>query len=140
MNPALAGFLDTNVLVYAFTDDRRAPIAQALLERGCVISVQGLNEFANVARRKLAMSWTEVGEALSAIRALCRAVRPLDLDTHCDALRIAERHGYAIFDALIIAAALRAGCDVLFSEDLQDGMLIDRRLRIVDPFRAASGS
>lgn len=137
MSPARAGFLDTNVLVYAFTSDRRAPIAHALLERGCVISVQGLNEFANVARRKLAMSWAEVGDALSAIRTLCRAVRPLDLETHRDALRLAERYGYAIFDALIIAAALRAGCDVLFSEDLQDGMLIDRRLRIVDPFREA---
>lgn len=135
MSPAARGFLDTNVLVYAFTSDRRAPTAQALLAQDCVISVQGLNEFTNVARRKLAMSWTEVQDALAAIRTLCRTVRPLDLETHDQAVRLAERHGYTIFDALIVAAALGAGCNVLFSEDLQNGMLIDRRLRIVDPFR-----
>ena len=65
-----------------------------------------------------------------------RAVVPLDLGTHEEALRIAERHGYSIFDALMIAAALRAGCGTLWSEDMQHGMAIDGRLRIVDPFRA----
>ena len=61
---ALPGeLLDTNVLVYAFTSDRRAGAAQALLERGCLVSVQGLNEFANVARRRLGMSWRELRDA-----------------------------------------------------------------------------
>jgi predicted nucleic acid-binding protein len=134
---ALPGeLLDTSVLVYAFTTDRRAALAQALLERGCLVSVQGLNEFANVARRRLGMSWRELRAALAAIRSLCRAVLPLDLGTHDEALRIAERHGHSIFDALMIAAALRAGCGTLWSEDMQDGMVIDGRLRIVDPFRA----
>ncbi|MDX1575992.1 MAG: PIN domain-containing protein, partial [Kiloniellales bacterium] len=137
-SPPAGGFLDTNILVYAFTADRRAPIAQALLEQGGVISVQGLNEFTNVARRKLGMSWAEVKDALAAIRTLCRTIRPLDLETHLEALKIAERYGSSIFDALIIAAALRAQCRVLFSEDLQDGLVIDRRLRIVDPFRERS--
>jgi predicted nucleic acid-binding protein len=128
-------FLDTNVLVYAVTTDPRAAAARTLLARGCVTSVQALNEFANVARRKLGMSWREVREALAAVRTLCRAILPVDIETHMDALRIAERHGYAVFDALMIAAALRAGCTVLYSEDMQDGMAIDVRLRIVDPFR-----
>jgi predicted nucleic acid-binding protein len=127
-------FLDTNVLVYAFTTDPRAGPAQALLGRGCVTSVQALNEFANVGRRKLEMTWREVHDAVAAIRTLCRAILPVDLETHADGLRIAERHGYAIFDALIIAAALRARCRVLYSEDMRDGIAIDRRLRIVDPF------
>ncbi|MGH6905772.1 MAG: PIN domain-containing protein [Geminicoccaceae bacterium] len=128
-------FLDTNVLVYAFTTDQRAGAAQALLGRGCVTGVQALNEFTNVARRKLGMSWREVREALTAIRTLCRAILPMDIETHADALRIAERHGYMIFDALMIAAALRADCTVLYSENMQDGMAIGARLRIVDPFR-----
>ena len=63
--------LDTGVLVYAFTTDRRAGAAQALLERSCLVSVQGLNEFANVARRQLGMSWRELRDALAAIRSLC---------------------------------------------------------------------
>ncbi len=130
-------FLDSNVLVYAFSDDPRAAPAQALLECGCTISVQGLNEFANVARRKLGKSWQEVRDALAAIRVLCPTILPIDLDTHAAALHLAERHGFAMFDALMIAAALRAGSDTLWSEDMQHGMTIDGGLRIANPFRAA---
>jgi predicted nucleic acid-binding protein len=130
-------FLDTNILIYAFTTDRRAAVAQALLGRGCLTSVQALNEFTNVARRKLGMTWTEVRDALAAIRTVCRSVLPVDVETHADALGIAERHGCTIFDALMIAAALRADCAVLYSEDMQDGMAIGARLRIVNPFRSS---
>lgn len=127
-------FLDSNVLVYAFTADPRATAAQALLERGCAISVQGLNEFANVARRKLGMSWRELLDALAAIRTLCPTVLHVGIETHADGLRIAERYGYAIFDSLVIASALEAGSERLRSEDMQHGMVIDGRLRITDPF------
>jgi predicted nucleic acid-binding protein len=131
-------FLDSNVLVCAFTSDPRAEAAQALLERGCTISVQGLNEFVNVARRKLGHSWDEVRAALAVIRDLCPIVLPIDVDTHEAALRLAERHGFATFDALMVATALRAGSTTLWSEDMQDGMLIDGTLRIANPFNAAS--
>jgi predicted nucleic acid-binding protein len=131
-------FLDSNVLVYAFTDDPRTAAARALLERGCTISVQGLNEFTNVARRKLGHSWDEIRAALAVIRDLCPTILPIDLDTHEAALRIAERYGFAMFDALKVAAALRAGSTTLWSGDMQDGMLIDGKLRIANPFRAAT--
>jgi predicted nucleic acid-binding protein len=131
-------FLDSNILVYAFTTDPRAAKSQALLERGCIIGVQGLNEFTNVAKRKLGMTWAEVRDALSAIRTICRTIVPIDVETHDDALRIAERYGYAFFDALMIASALRADCRILWSEDMQDGLVVDQRLRIVNPFRATS--
>ena len=133
-------FLDSNVLVYAFTTDQRALRAQELLDRGCAVGVQGLNEFTNVARRKLDMTWDEVGAALTAIRALCRMVLPIDINTHTDALRIAERYGYGIFDALMVASALRANCGVLWSEDMQDGIVIDGRLTIANPFHAINSS
>lgn len=129
------GFLDSNVLVYAFTTDPGSAPARDLLARGCITGVQSLNEFANVARRELVMSRQETRDALDAIRSLCRAIVPLDIATHDDALVIAEQRGYGIFDALIVAAALRAGCDTLWSEDIQDGAVIDGRLRIVNPFR-----
>lgn len=131
-------FLDSNILVYAFTADPRAAAAQKLLERGCAISVQGLNEFANVARRKLGKPWEEIRDALAAIRTVCTNILPIDLETHAAALHLAERHGFALFDALMIAAALQAGSDTLWSEDMQDGMTIDGRLRIANPFRAGS--
>jgi len=130
-------FLDSDVLVYAFTTDPRAAKAQELIERGCIVGVRGLNEFTNVARRRLGMTWGEVREALAAIRIVCRTILPINIDTHTDALRIAERYGYGIFDALMIASALSGNCGVLWSEDMQDGIIVDRRLRIANPFRAA---
>lgn len=135
MSTASADFLDSNVLVYAFTADNRAGAAQALLQRQPVISVQGLNEFANVARRKLRMDWKEVREAVSAIRTLCPTILALDVQTHTEGLRLAERYGYSIYDSLIIASALQANSATLWSEDMQHGIVIDGRLRIASPFR-----
>lgn len=130
-------FLDSNVLIYAFTADRRAARAQALLQRHCAISVQGLNEFANFARRKLGRTWTEIRTDLAAIRILCPTVIAIDAGMHETALRLSERHNFAFFDGLMVAAALRAGSDTLWSEDMHDGMIVDERLRIANPFRAA---
>jgi predicted nucleic acid-binding protein len=132
-------FLDTNVVVYAFTSDPRAARAQQLLAQAPVIGVQVLNEFANVARRKLGMSWPELREALAAIRAVAGTISMPDIDTHSAALDLAERHRCAFFDALIIAAALRAGCQTLWSEDMRHGAVIDGRLRIANPFLAEAG-
>ncbi len=129
-------FLDTNVLIYAIAkDDPRAPRAEELLARGGVISVQVLSEFAAVARRKTKMPWAEIRRALDGIKALCPDPLPLTLDTHQEALAIAERYGYKIYDALIVAAALEARCTTLYSEDMQDGQVIDGRLTIRNPFR-----
>ena len=128
-------FLDTNVLVYAIGEDsKRTPRAEALLADGGVISVQVLNELAVVARRKLKMAWPQVVAALAAIRQLCPEPLPLTVDTHAAALRLASDHGFHFYDALIVAAALEAECDVVYSEDLQNGKVVDKRLRIENPF------
>ena len=129
-------FFDTNVLVYAIGEHAvRTPIAEALLARGGVISVQVLNELAAVARRKLHMSWPEVTDALDAVRALCQPPLPVTAETHDLALRLATQHGFQIDDALIVSAALEAGCATLYTEDLQSGQIIDGRLRIQNPFK-----
>jgi predicted nucleic acid-binding protein len=128
-------FVDSNVLVYAFTTDGRAAKARQLLQDQPTISVQSLNEFSNVARRKLGKDWKWVGESLEAIRIFCPSILPITLATHSEALRVAERYNYAIFDALIVASALEAGSGTLWSEDMQHGMVIDGRLRIANPFR-----
>ena len=134
MNATPREFLDSNILVYAFTSDPRGQKAQELLARGCAAGVQGLNEFVNVARRKLGMTWVEVRDALAAIRTLCRTILPIDLDAHIDALRIAERYGLSVFDALMVATALRADCRILWSEDMHHGLMVDGRLHIANPF------
>jgi predicted nucleic acid-binding protein len=130
-----ASFFDTNVLVYiASGDSAKADRAEAAIAAGGVISVQVLNELANVARRKMQMSWTETHALLTMLRGLLM-VHPLTLETHEIGLELAERYGFSMYDAMIAASALRAGCDTLWSEDMQHDMVVDERLRIVNPFR-----
>jgi predicted nucleic acid-binding protein len=129
-------FLDTNVLVYlASADSAKAERAETIVAGGGAISIQVLNELANVARRKMAMSWDETHAFLAPLRALL-TVHPLTADTHETGLALAERYGLSIYDAMIAASALQAGCDTLWSEDMHDGLQIEGRLRITDPFRA----
>ena len=133
---ATEAFLDTNVLLYLLSGDAsKAERAEALVVAGGVISVQVLNEFASVASRKLRMSWAEIREALETIRALCH-VEPISLQTHDRGLALSERYGFSIYDSMILASALLAGCKVLFTEDLQGGQSIDGKLMVRDPFAA----
>ncbi len=130
-------FLDTNVVLYAFAaDDQRQLRAEALLAGGCVISVQVLNEFAAVSRRKHGRSWPEILNAREAIRTLSRRVVDLSVEVHDRGAALAERHRLGIYDGCILAAALEAGCRVIYSEDMHDGLLVEGRLRVVNPFRA----
>ncbi|HEY4978786.1 MAG TPA: PIN domain-containing protein [Candidatus Acidoferrum sp.] len=136
--PAKA-FFDTNVLIYAVAqDDPRSTQAEELLASGGVLSVQILNEFVSVARRKILMSWSDVTEALNAFRVLCPSPLPITIKLHEAALKIAEKHGYNIYDALVVAAALETGCATLYSEDLHDGQTIDGQLTIRNPFARSS--
>ncbi len=133
-------FFDTNVLIYAVAqDDPRSTQAEELLASGGVLSVPILNEFVSVARRKILMSWSDVTEALNAFRVLCPSPLPITIEMHEAALKIAEKHGYNIYDALVVAAALEAGCATLYSEDLHDGQTIDGQLTIRNPFARSSG-
>jgi predicted nucleic acid-binding protein len=126
-------FLDTNVLVYAVSDDaKKADEAERLIASGGVISVQVLNEFASVATKKLQRRVALVRDILARFRALCMVV-PMDVATHEDGLDLAERHRLAIYDSMIVAAALRAGCSVLYSEDFAHGQVIEG-LTIRNPF------
>jgi predicted nucleic acid-binding protein len=128
-------FFDTNVVLYLASGDRaKADRAESLIAAGGIISVRVLNEVANVARRKMRLSWDETLAFLSTVRALL-PVEKLTIETHETGLVLAERYGFSIYDSMIAAAALLADCDTLWSEDMQDGMLIDARLRIANLFR-----
>ena len=130
-------FFDTHVLLYMLSaDTAKADRAEALLAAGETISVQVLNEFVSVASRTLRVSWIEIREVLTQIRAVCE-VTPLTIETHEGALRLAERHGLSIHDSLIVSAALLADCTTLHSEDMQDGQVIDRVLTIRNPFTSS---
>lgn len=137
--PASA-FLDTNVLIYSVAEnDARSEIAEALLAAGGVVSVQVFNEFAVTAHRTLDMSWDDITDVLDAIRILCPSPRAISIDTHDAAVNLARTHGFHMYDALVVASALAADCETLYTEDLQDGQVIEERLTIRNPFKALGG-
>jgi predicted nucleic acid-binding protein len=128
-------FFDTNALIYAVSADAsKARRATNLMLQGGWISVQVLNETARVLRSKLRYDWQSIDSTLAEIRTLLE-VTPLTVEIHEHGLALAERYRFAIFDSMIVAAALHTGCDTLYSEDMHDGLLIEDRLRVVNPFR-----
>lgn len=130
-----ASFFDTNTVLYLAGDDpAKAKTVEWLLHRGGFVSVQILNEFTNVSRRKRRSSWPEILDSLDSIRRLV-IVLPLTIDLHERGLSLAQRHNFSTYDAMIVAAALSANCDTLWSEDMQNGMVVEGRLTIRDPFK-----
>jgi predicted nucleic acid-binding protein len=127
-------FVDSNIVLYlASADKRKSEISDTLLQAGCIASVQVLNEIANVLRRKYRFSWAEVRVFLEMFRA-ASAIVDLQVETHMLGLNVAERYGFSIYNSMIVAAALQASCDTLYSEDLQHGQSIDGLLTIINPY------
>lgn len=126
-------FFDTNVLLYLLTkDEKKAARSEELLSFGGVISVQVLNEFASVATKKYKMQWPQIHQTLSALRANL-AIVPVTLDVHEHGMALIELHKFAVYDGMIVAAALLAGCKTLYSEDMHDGLVI-KGLNIKNPY------
>ncbi len=128
-----AEFLDTNIILYLLDNGPKADRAEALLLRGPRISVQVLNEALVNCRRKAGLSWDEAGAFLAGIEQLC-TVEDLTPRTHAVGRALAERYRLSVYDAMIVAAALLAGCTTLYSEDMQSGLLVEGQLRLVNPF------
>jgi predicted nucleic acid-binding protein len=129
-------FFDSNILLYiASNDAMKAERAEKLLSDGGATSVQVLNEIANVSRRKMRMTWPDTHSFLSMLRSLL-SVHAITVETHETGLALAEAHRLSIYDAMIAASALQTGCNILWSEDMQHARVIDKRLRIINPFRA----
>jgi predicted nucleic acid-binding protein len=130
----MADFFDSNVILYMTDADRGfRDVSRRLIGAGGTVSVQVLNETTSTLRRKLDFSWAEVAEFLAGIRAKCDVV-PLSLASHERGLSYAERYRLNIYDAMIVASAVLAGCDTLYSEDMHDGLVIDG-LTIRNPYR-----
>ena len=129
----MTAFIDTNVLIYAHGSGAKSETAREVILTGGVISVQVLNEFAAVLRRKFRLEWAVIADALADVRAALGPVRPVDVEIHLHAVALARSHGFSFYDALIVASALAAGCDTLVTEDLQAGRRVED-LTIVNPF------
>jgi len=79
------------------------------------------------------MSWKEIREILDTVRAVCSVV-PVTIEFHDHAIDLSERYGFSIYDSLILASAILAGCTTLFTEDLQNGQRIDDQVIVRNPF------
>ena len=135
MMPTGGDFIDSNVILYLLDDGPKADRAEAVLSAGGTISVQVLNEVLVNCVRKARMTLAEAGEFLAGIRGLCRVV-DLTVEMHDVGRAVAARYGLSVYDAMIVAAALVAGCDRVLSEDMQDGLVVEGVLRVVNPFAA----
>jgi predicted nucleic acid-binding protein len=127
-------FFDTSVLLYLLSaEPEKADRVEELLAQRGVISVQVLNEFTAVAKRKLGLSFAEIREVLETVRAIC-STQPLTVEHHDRGVEIAERYRFSFYDSIIVASALISGCKTLYSEDMQHKQVIDKQLIVINPF------
>ena len=127
--------VDTNVAVYTVSPaSGKDARAAEVLSQVDFVSVQLLNEFVHVARRRLRFDWPDVARGLAGIRTLVGTVSPITVPAHDDALWIASRYRLSFYDSLMLSVALIGGARVFYSEDMQDGLVIEDTLRIVNPF------
>jgi len=132
-------FADTNLIIYTESDDGdKTARAMKIIEASPVISVQVINEAVNVLTRKYGFTLAEAHVIAESLLDLCEVV-PVEVATVREAIRLAirlaKRYSLSHWDSLIVAAALRADCDTLYSEDMQHGQVFDNRLTVINPFR-----
>jgi len=135
-------FIDTNIFVYATLkpknelDKKKHLQANNLLESiqelNVVVSVQVLNEFYN-SLLKYGVDDRKIQEKLYQIVDVV-FVAPLILNTVIKAWHIKERYKFSYWDSLIVASALENDCSILYTEDMQDGQIIEDKLKIINPF------
>lgn len=126
--------IDTNIAIYALTEDEKTDRAESVLAAAGFLSVQVLNEFAFASRRKRRREWADIQRDLSLLRTWVGDIRPVTDHSHEEALRLTARYQLAFFDALLLAVALAGGATIFYSEDMQHGLIIDDRLTIINPF------
>jgi len=129
-------FIDTNVFIYyqRADDHIKQSVAKNLLENNnCVISIQVISEISNIFTKKYPALKEETKLFLQEIFVFCEVIT-LTKNIIFRALKIHHRYKFSFFDSQIIAAALEANCGILYSEDMQDGQIIEDSLKIVNPF------
>ncbi len=127
-------FLDTNILVYAFSDDVKKARAAQLLRQPFSLSVQALNEFVHVLKRRMRFDPQRIASSADDVKWAAHTIFPVTVETHSEALVLSSRYNLSFYDALMVACALQAGAAILYSEDMQHHLRIDDRLSIVNPF------
>ena len=135
-------FIDTNILIYSFDrlDEVKHQIAVDLLtelveKNEIIVSTQVINEFIVVMTSKVTypLSLETVELHINKFSQVFN-IRPIQMTDCIKALSILKRYGFNYWDSLIVAAALKSGCSTLYTEDMQDGQIIEKKLKIANPF------
>lgn len=127
-------FVDSNILIYGYSSHAKSSVAQSVCGQPHTLSIQSLNEFANVAHRKLHFDWGQIVARLIAIVDLADQIVPLTFEVHQTGIALADRYRLQVYDGMVLAAALEADCETLYSEDKHHGLVIEDRLTIINPF------
>jgi predicted nucleic acid-binding protein len=130
-------FIDTNILIYCYTDDEPVKQQKALdivNNQDTFISTQVLTELSNTLKKKFKLDWQKVKNVISEVNSDFNVFinKPSTIEQAC---QIADKYQYSFYDSLIISAALSCNCKTLYSEDMQDGQVIENSITIVNPFK-----
>jgi predicted nucleic acid-binding protein len=129
-------FLDTNIIIYLYSEDELVKNKQSesiLQSENITISTQVLNEFSNTLRKKFKLGFDEIGKAIKQLIENISVI-PIRTQTIFSALNTAKKYRFSYYDSLIIASAIEYNCDILYSEDLQHGQIIEKKLKIINPY------
>jgi predicted nucleic acid-binding protein len=136
MNDDNTAFIDTNQFIYIYSDDEpeKKEIVQKCIDgHNCIISTQVLNEFCNVCIKKLHKSFDEINAALDELANNCM-VYTIKFRDIKHAMTLQKRYGYSFFDSFMLQAALATECKYIFTEDMQNGQIIEGQLTIINIF------
>jgi len=127
--------IDSNILIYNHSMDHenKRLIARDFFKENPVVSSQVISEYLNVMKRIFKMQKLELMQLCSLWLEKCY-VQPVILSTIKLAQDLVSKYDFQMFDGIIVAAALEADCDILYSEDMQNGQIIEDMLKIVNPF------
>ena len=135
---SVRAFLDTNIIVYLYseTEIKKHYIACRCLDANdCIISTQILNEASNVWTKKYKLRVDIIKKYVENVEKVCDELMVIQNKTIYKALDLKEKYGYSFYDCLVLASALESGCDIIFTEDMQDGQEIETKLKIINPFK-----
>jgi len=133
---SVRAFIDTNIFIYLYSakePKKRNICIDELDKHERVASIQILNETANVFRKKFNWSAEKIQVHLDNIEKFC-LINRVERTTIDSALKLSEKYKYSYYDCLMLASALESGCDIILSEDMSDGQMIESKLKIVNPF------
>jgi len=132
-------FLDTNIIIYSYSVDEKdkQEVAINIIDKyddKVIISKQVINELTNILLKKFKLPSNDIENVLLELDTVFY-IADFNLATQIKAVRLKDNYNLQFYDALIIATALENRCTILYSEDMQDGLIIDERLKIINPFK-----